>query len=92
MLKGEIIMKKITEIVIAAVLAAFALFAIVFIVLTIFTYCSPSDKKLEKTSVPVTYYTDPETGVEYLISNTKGITPRLDAEGKVMVSTESGGN
>ena len=87
-MKGEIIMEKIPEIVITAVSAAFAVFAIVFIVLTIFTYCSPSDKKLGKTSVPVTYYTDPETGVEYLISNTKGITPRLDADGKVIVNTE----
>lgn len=85
-------MKKIIEAVITAVLVALALWIIAFAVLTIFTYCSPSDKKLEKTSVPVTYYTDPETGVEYLISNTKGITPRLDAEGKVMVSTENGGN
>ena len=88
MLKGEIIMKKITKAVIAAVLVALALWIIVFIALTIFTHCSPADEKLGKTSVPVTYYTDSETGVEYLISNTKGITHRLDAEGKVIVNTE----
>lgn len=37
-----------------------------------------------ETSNQVSYYTDQETGVQYITFH-KSITPRLDASGKVMV-------
>ena len=41
--------------------------------------------EIEKSTIQVFEYIDPETGVHYLLTYNGGITPRLDNNGKIII-------
>ena len=79
------------------------IFSVLIIILLVFSLFACEDVDTDvaiknKNNNDITIWTDPETGVQYIVycefygySGAGGITPRLNADGTLYITTEKGG-